>query len=123
MDVITSVFKFLDDSNILKYRRSILTLGHLLGVVLTFFAAFVIRFETFYLDRYQELFLYYVPLLLLIRFSLYVRSGLHKNLWRYSSIRDIPLILKTMTLGSIIFFPYSQVSDWKHFLSAFNIYN
>jgi FlaA1/EpsC-like NDP-sugar epimerase len=68
------------------------------------FLAIIIRFETIFVPAYLKVFLSYLPILLSIRLILYLQSGLYKDLWRYSSISDMIKIVKSTTLGSIIFF-------------------
>ncbi len=46
----------------------------------------------------------YLPILVLIRLIFYIQEGLYKDIWSYSSIRDLIKIVKSATIGSIIFF-------------------
>ena len=93
-----------NNSFIAKNRRLIVTLIHLIQIVLASYLAFVLRFESFLLPDYYKLFLYYLPILILIRIIFYLQAGLYKNFLRYSSINDLIKIIKSATSGSIVFF-------------------
>lgn len=88
---------------IVKNRRTVVTLIHLLQVAIANYAAFLVRFEFSIPFNYLNQFIKYLPLLLVIRLIFYLQSGLYKNLWRYSSVNDLIQILKSATLGSVVF--------------------
>ncbi len=87
----------------MKNRYVIVIFIHLLQVVMANYLAFILRFDSILLPPDFRRYLYYLPLLLLIRLVFYIQSGLYKALWRYSSIRDLTRIVKSVTLGSIVF--------------------
>lgn len=87
-----------------KQRWLVLTLTHLAQAALANYLAFMLRFDFSLQPERIKQFIAYLPLILLIRLVFYLKSGLHKDLWRYSSIRDLLKILVTVTIGSIVFF-------------------
>lgn len=97
------IFQFLRDFAI-RNRRIIVFTTHLIQTVLASYLAFIIRFELKILPEYLNLFLYSLPILLIIRLSFYVQAGLYKDIWSYSSISDLLKIIKSVTLGSVTFF-------------------
>ena len=98
-----SIFKFLRDFAI-RNRRIIVFATHLTQTALASYLAFLIRFELKILPEYLNLFLYYLPILLIIRVIFYVQAGLYKDIWSYSSVNDLLKIIKSVTLGSVTFF-------------------
>lgn len=88
---------------LLRYRRVVVTVIHLLQAVVANYLAFIIRFETFFPVSYFDLFLRYLPYLLAIRLALYLRAGLQKEIWRYSSIGSLLRLAGAVTAGTAVF--------------------
>lgn len=88
---------------IIKNRRIVVTFIHLVQVALANYLAFLVRFEFVIPPQHLIQFISYLPLLLVIRLVFYLQAGLHKSLWRYSSVSDLIKIIKSVTFGSIIF--------------------
>jgi len=89
---------------IVKYRYVFVTLIHLIQVALANYLAFALRLESIFLPAYLKQLLLYLPILLVIRLGFYFQAGLYKSHLRYSGIHDMLKILKSATLGSIVFF-------------------
>ncbi|MCK5344120.1 MAG: hypothetical protein KAR20_11990, partial [Candidatus Heimdallarchaeota archaeon] len=100
--IVTNLYQFFKDI-VVKNRRTVVILVHLLQASMAIYLAFVIRFDSFISHEYVRMMLYYSPILLLIRLVFYYRAGLYKDLWRYSSVTDMLNIIKSVTIGSIIF--------------------
>jgi FlaA1/EpsC-like NDP-sugar epimerase len=90
---------------ILRYRRPLIVLVHAALVAASLVLAFLIRFD---LDvpasewrRVAET----LPLLLVVRMSVFWYFGLYEGLWRYVSVRDFVSILKATTLSEALFVP------------------
>ncbi len=106
----SQIYNFIK-SLIISNRRIIIVLLHLIFAVLSSYLAFLIRFdfavskEAFskFVD-YLPLFSSYILLLLAIRLFFFLLFGLHKDLWRYSSIRDLVRVIASVSFGSITFF-------------------
>lgn len=88
---------------LIKNRRIVVATVHLLQAAIANYLAFVLRFESILIPKYLDLFLTYLPLLLMIRLVFYLQAGLHKGLWRYSSTEDLIKIVWSTTLGSLVF--------------------
>lgn len=88
---------------ITRNRRLIVILIHLVQAALANYFAFILRFESILSPDYFNQFLSYLPILLPIRLLFYLQAGLFKNLWRYSSIRDLMKIIQSTVLGSFLF--------------------
>lgn len=98
----TNIYLFIKDL-IVSYRRIAVTLIHLVHAFLANYLAFILRFESLLLPQYFKQFLSYMPILLLVRLIFYLRAGLYKDLWRYSSVSDLIKIVKAIAMGSIVF--------------------
>jgi FlaA1/EpsC-like NDP-sugar epimerase len=101
--IINRLYPFVEKI-IINYRRLILIMIHLVHVVLANYLAFVIRFESIISPEYLNMFAYSLPLLALIRIIFFLQGGLHKDLWRYSSINDMIKIVRSTFMGSTVFF-------------------
>lgn len=88
---------------LIKNRRIVVATVHLLQAAIANYLAFVLRFESILIPKYLDLFLTYLPFLLMIRLVFYLQAGLHKGLWRYSSTEDLIKIVWSTTLGSLVF--------------------
>ncbi|TAN40925.1 MAG: polysaccharide biosynthesis protein [Nitrospirae bacterium] len=88
---------------IIKNRRFVVVLGHMVEIVLANYLAFLLRFDGIIPKEQFQNFSRFLLLLLVIRIFFYVLFGLYKDLWRYSSISDLARILKSVTAGSIVF--------------------
>ena len=87
----------------LPYRRPTIVAAHVALVSLAYLFAFLLRFD-FRLPAVQwGVFLWTLPLLLIVRMSVFAWLHLYEGLWRYVSMRDIITILKAGTLGSLVF--------------------
>lgn len=87
-----------------KQRWLVLTLAHIAQAALANYLAFMLRFDFSLQPERIKQFIAYLPLILIIRLVFYLKSGLYKDLWRYSSIRDLLKIFMSVTAGSISFF-------------------
>src|SRR5574340_881028 len=88
---------------IVKYRHLFVVCIFLLQSTLANYLAFVIRFDATPSTHDMQIFLVYLPLLLIIRLAFFIREGLYKGLWRYASTSDLMKIIKSTTIGSSVF--------------------
>jgi FlaA1/EpsC-like NDP-sugar epimerase len=86
-----------------RYRYVFVTLIHLIQAALASYLAFVLRFESILLPANLNQLLSYLPILLVIRLVFYFQAGLYKSLLRYSGVRDLIKIIRSITFGSITF--------------------
>ncbi len=77
---------------------------HFIQTALAYYLAFVIRFESVISSEYLNMMMTYFPVIVLIRLVLFSRAGLYKDMWGYSSIGDMMKVLRSITVGSAIFF-------------------
>lgn len=70
---------------------------------LSYYIAFLLRFDAKIPSEEALLFWKLVPYLVVIRISLYVYFGLYQTLWQYAGVGDIQGILKSVGLGSLLF--------------------
>jgi FlaA1/EpsC-like NDP-sugar epimerase len=85
------------------YRRAIVV-GIQLGIfIIASYLAFCIRCEGRPTPVFVEMFLKYLPLLLLIRVIMLFVFQLDRGLWRYVSVRDLINISVASTIGSVLF--------------------
>jgi len=98
----TKIYQTVKDI-VIKQRRAFVIFAHLVETALANYFAFFIRFDGVIPPLDFNLFLLYLPLIVIIRLVLYLQAGLYKDLWRYASISDLIKIIKSATIGSIIF--------------------
>lgn len=90
-------------TGIIRYRSAVITSVFVVQTIIANYCAFLLRFDGILPLDYFHKFLSCLPVLIVIRLSLYLRAGLHRGLWRYASISDMIKIANSATLGSIAF--------------------
>jgi FlaA1/EpsC-like NDP-sugar epimerase len=100
---VNTIYEYVE-SAVIRHRRSVLVFIHFLHAALAYYLAFVVRFEAAITAEYMQIMLNFLPIILLIRLVLFAQAGLYKDMWGYSSIGDLVKILKSITIGSAIFF-------------------
>ena len=88
---------------ILKYRRVLIISAHLALVSLSYYAAFMLRFDFVLPDQYSKVFLKTLPSLIIVKLSVFYYFGLYRGLWRYASIGDLWQIIKANAIATIGF--------------------
>lgn len=86
-----------------RYRRAGIVAAHATLITIAYLSAFLLRFDLQLRASDWTLFLRTLPLLLVVRMTVFGWFHLYEGIWRYVSMRDILTILKAGTLGSIIF--------------------
>ncbi len=79
-------------------------------VALVPFIALCLRFEGLMNKRYLELFVNYIPEIIVIRLVVFYMFGLYQRLWRYASIHELIGIISAVTISSIIIGVYMNVT-------------
>lgn len=107
-----TIFKSIlnNDENTQRNRRFFVLLIHGLlgGVAYTLAIAFRFEWINHYLTGSPQEALYFnlwvqtLPLAILVRIATIYYFRLHRGLWRYASINDLVLLLKSVTLGTIV---------------------
>jgi len=88
---------------LIKYRRFLIFVTHILLIGLAYFLAFYLRFESNLLPVYTRLFLRTIPVIIVIKLVVFQYMGIFQGLWRYVSIGDLWQILKANTLATLLF--------------------
>ena len=88
---------------LLQYRRPLIIITHLGLIIISYIFSFYLRFEFKLSSEYPPLILRTLPLLILIKMSIFYYFGLFSGLWRYVSMSDLLQIIKANTLSTIIF--------------------
>jgi len=99
----TNIYQFMLDF-VIRYRRTVLVTIHLIHITLAYYLSFVIRFESNIAPEYLNMMLAYFPTIMLIRLVLFAQAGLYKDMWGYSSVGDMVKLLRSISVGSVIFF-------------------
>jgi FlaA1/EpsC-like NDP-sugar epimerase/lipopolysaccharide/colanic/teichoic acid biosynthesis glycosyltransferase len=88
---------------VLRYRRPVIVVVHLLLIALGYRAAFDLRFD-FQLDAETErLYWMTLPVLALARLIPYARYGVFQGYWRHAGMEDLVALCKAGTVGSLVF--------------------
>jgi UDP-GlcNAc:undecaprenyl-phosphate GlcNAc-1-phosphate transferase len=70
-------------------------------IVLSYYLAFLLRFEGTFDPAIKEYCLATVPLVLSIKMGAFYLSGLYKGAWRYTSVNEVIKMLKAVMLGCL----------------------
>jgi FlaA1/EpsC-like NDP-sugar epimerase len=84
-------------------RRLVATLWLILGVFLTYYGAFLLRFDSVISQDHFLILVKTLPLLILVRFFFFRWFGVTDGVWRYISLKDMLRICVATTLSSIVF--------------------
>jgi len=87
-------------TQILKYRKAIIILSQVCLLVAAYYGSFLLRFDFQVAAPYETVFLKTLPLVLLIKLSLFACFGLFRGWWRYVGISDLLDIFKATTLSA-----------------------
>ncbi len=86
------------------YRKRILeVLLDLVLMALAYFGAFLLRFGAHLPASQLRLFDHYIPLLLSCELLVFLLLGMYSNLWRQICIEDVPLIIRCVAGGTLLF--------------------
>ena len=88
---------------ILKYRRVLILATHILLISVSYYAAFMLRFDGHLPDLYSEVFFRTLPFLVCVKLVVFNRFGIFRGLWRYVSIYDLGQIIKANVVATAIF--------------------
>ena len=85
-----------------KYLRSFLTFIDLLAIIISFFGAFLLRFDFTLPGEYSNFYLVWLPIFIVIKLSSFYFFGLYKVIWRFTSVWELLNIIKSISLASAI---------------------
>jgi len=100
---VISIYQFIQEF-VIKNRRAVLLIVHFIHIALAYYLSFLIRFESAIPPDYLTMMMAYFPIIVLIRLILFAQAGLYKDIWGYSSIGDMIKVLRSITVGSVLFF-------------------
>jgi FlaA1/EpsC-like NDP-sugar epimerase len=86
-------------------RKYLIYIFDAILVVLALYLAFQLRFDFNVPPTDWNQFLGSIPIILFVRMAIFTKIRLHSMLWRYFSLPDFLLLLKSVTIGSLIFTP------------------
>lgn len=98
------------------YRQWLIAFWHVLLLSLTYYACFLLRFDFQVSRNYQLLALETLPIVLLIKLSIFSVAGLLRGWWRYAGIADLTAIVKMSAISSAVVFAVVQLC---FFISGF----
>ena len=85
-----------------KHRRSLLIFIDLFAIVISFFGAFLLRFDFTIPAEYSSIYWVWLPVFIVIKLAIFSLFGLYKGIWRYTSLWDLINIAKAVFIASII---------------------
>jgi FlaA1/EpsC-like NDP-sugar epimerase len=90
-------------ASVLRWRRPLIVVGHAALISAAYALAYLLRFDLRVPDEEVRRFFQTLPLLLLIRLTVYARFRLYEGMWRFVSVHDVVAILIATTVSSLIF--------------------
>jgi UDP-GlcNAc:undecaprenyl-phosphate GlcNAc-1-phosphate transferase len=88
------------------YKRRVFEVLHDVVIVcLAYYCAFLLRFDGWLVDPFYGRFVQSLPVVLVIQLSAFLALGLYRGLWRYTSMHDLPILLRSCLgawLGSMV---------------------
>jgi FlaA1/EpsC-like NDP-sugar epimerase len=89
---------------LLRFRRPLIVLIHLLLIALANYLAFWLRFDGAIPDWAMGLFVQTLPILAAIRMLIFIPFRLYQGMWQYTSIWDFKNIIASSILGIAVFY-------------------
>jgi FlaA1/EpsC-like NDP-sugar epimerase len=91
------------DRSIRRYRLPIMIVFYLFSIVFAYLGAYLIRFDFKISSEYLTAFYNTLPLLLFSRIILYYYYKIYSASWRFTYLRDLMDIVKSVIFGSVLF--------------------
>lgn len=85
-----------------QYRRSFLVFIDLLAVVISFFGAFLLRFDFSLPGEFNSFYLFWLPAFVVVKLTCLYFFGLYKVIWRFTSVWELLNIIKSVSLSSVV---------------------
>ena len=86
-----------------RYRTVLIVSFHFVLILLSYWIAYVLRFEGFVPQPYIDAFLTSLPLLLGCRLLAFAHYGLYRGWWRYVGMRDLNHLIRAVLVSSLVF--------------------
>jgi UDP-GlcNAc:undecaprenyl-phosphate GlcNAc-1-phosphate transferase len=71
-------------------------------IALSYYLAFLLRFEVAFDPKIKDYYLATIPLVLIVKMGIFYLNGLYKGAWRYTSVSEIIKMLKAVMLGCFV---------------------
>jgi FlaA1/EpsC-like NDP-sugar epimerase len=88
---------------ILRHRRALIILTHLVLIPATYLGAFLLRYDGRLPSDAWRAFASTVPYLLVIRFAAFYAFGLFRGWWRHAGLNDLAALAKAVTTSTLVF--------------------
>jgi len=88
---------------ILKYRRILILATNLFLVSLSYYVAYLLRFDCNLPVDHLKVFFKTLPFLIFVKLLVFYYFGLFRGLWRYVSIYDLEQIIKANVVSTVAF--------------------
>lgn len=108
---------------ILKYRKVLILATNLFLVSLSYYIAFLLRFDFNLPSDYFKVFLKTLPFLVLTKLFVFYYFGLFRGLWRYVSIYDLWQIIKANVVATVVFIIVNVFVYSTHVIPRFILLN
>ncbi len=95
------------DRKLLPLRKPLTRLLQAVIIVSSLSLAYLVRFDLSLPDPFASRLLHLIPLVLLVKLTVFWRAGLFHGWWRYVSMSDLITIFKANVLASLFFFLFS----------------
>ena len=82
-----------------KHRRSFLIFIDLFAIVISFFGAFLLRFDFTIPAEYSSIYWVWLPVFIVIKLAIFSLFGLYKGMWRFTSLWDAINIVKAVSVA------------------------
>src|SRR5690606_24047692 len=89
-------------SQILRFRRVLVVLAHLVLLSAAFWIAVMLRFDFDLPADYRRTFMLAFPMVIAIRMATFGGFGLFQGWWRHAGMHDLLSIAKAVTLSSLL---------------------
>lgn len=95
-------FRRVNKKKILSKRRIAEILIDLVLITVSYFSAFLLRFEGIISKENAEIIFNTLPLLIVVKFIIFYYMGLYRNMWKYIGVREAVDIIKAASMSSFI---------------------
>jgi FlaA1/EpsC-like NDP-sugar epimerase len=87
-----------------KYRTVLILLSEIVIIVTSYYGSFLLRLDAVLNPIQRDLFLYTVPLIVVVKLIVFYRFGLLRGWWRYVGMSDLANIVSASFVSSTIIF-------------------
>ena len=85
-----------------RFKQIIVMLSDAVLVVLALYLSYALRYGSVHLNGHMLQFVQTIPLVLVVRLSVFYAYGLYQGMWRFIGVRDLITLIKATTVGSIL---------------------